>query len=95
MTRRTIQHRSPPAPPACPPISPAPAVVPIGPLVRGIDDTCTALGLSRTSVYDLIAAGHLEAVRSGRRTLVLETSIRSYLASLPRLELRRPAARSA
>lgn len=45
-------------------------------------------GLSRTKIYKELAAGHLEAVKHGNRTLILVESIRARLASLPRATFR-------
>ena len=42
-------------------------------------------GIGRTTVYGLIAAGKLEAVKLGSRTLVTAASIEALLASLPRV----------
>jgi excisionase family DNA binding protein len=42
------------------------------------------LGESRSTVYRLIHAGKLDAVKRGVTTLVLVSSIRSHLAALPR-----------
>jgi excisionase family DNA binding protein len=47
------------------------------------------LGESRTTIYRLINAGQLDAVKRGSSTLVLVGSIRRYLASLPRFTARR------
>jgi excisionase family DNA binding protein len=47
------------------------------------------LGESRSTIYRLIHAGKLDAVKRGTSTLVLVGSIRSHLASLPRLAVRR------
>jgi excisionase family DNA binding protein len=41
-------------------------------------------GIGRTTVYGLIAAGKLEAVKLGSRTLITAASIDALLASLPR-----------
>jgi excisionase family DNA binding protein len=41
------------------------------------------LGESRSTIYRLINAGQLAAVKRGSTTLVLIDSIRSYLANLP------------
>jgi excisionase family DNA binding protein len=49
-------------------------------------------GIGRTTVYELIASGKLEAVKLGSRTLVTATSIEALLASLPRVA-RRPERR--
>ncbi len=46
-------------------------------------------GIGRTTVYGLIAAGKLEAVKLGSRTLITAASIDALLASLPRVA-RRP-----
>ena len=44
------------------------------------------LGESRSTIYRLIHAGKLDAVKRGASTLVLIASIRRYLESLPRFE---------
>jgi len=44
------------------------------------------LGESRSTVYRLIHAGKLEAVKRGVTTLVLVHSIHRHLASLPKFE---------
>jgi excisionase family DNA binding protein len=46
------------------------------PIAVSINDTARALGLGRTSIYQLIAEGKLEAFKLGRRTLVRVDSIR-------------------
>jgi excisionase family DNA binding protein len=46
-------------------------------------EAAVMLGESRTTIYRLINAGKLAAVKRGVSTLVLVDSIRSYLASLP------------
>lgn len=47
-----------------------------------IPDTCGKLSLSRSYVYELIAAGKLKSVKAGRRRLVTESAIAAYIASL-------------
>lgn len=44
--------------------------------------------LARGKTYDLVRQGVLEAVKVGTRTFVTDRSLRRYLASLPRCELR-------
>ena len=46
------------------------------PLAVSINDTAKALGLGRTSIYELIKDGRLDAFKLGRRTLVRVESIR-------------------
>ena len=49
-------------------------------LTVSINDTARALGLGRTSIYLMIADGRLEALKLGRRTLILSESIRRLVA---------------
>lgn len=51
------------------------------PITTTINDTAKALGLGRTSIYQLIREGRLEAVKIGRRTLVKVDSIRRLIAA--------------
>jgi excisionase family DNA binding protein len=51
------------------------------PIVLSINDTAKALGLGRTSIYALIKAGRLEAVKIGRRTLIKVASIRRLMGA--------------
>lgn len=44
----------------------------------------TETGLGKTRLYELIAAGKIDARKEGRRTLITGESLRSYLASLPK-----------
>jgi excisionase family DNA binding protein len=56
----------------------------IDPIYVPVAATCAALGLSKVTVYRLIAQGKLRAVKAGAKTLIEVTSIREYAASLPR-----------
>ena len=47
-----------------------------------VPDTTDRLGVGRTSVYKLVADGELEAVKIGRRTLVVAESVDAYIAKL-------------
>lgn len=51
------------------------------PLALSINDTATALGLGRTSIYAMISDGRLEAFRLGRRRLVRMESIKRLVAA--------------
>ncbi len=49
-----------------------------------IPDAVGLTGLSRTRIYDAIRHGHIVKVRAGRQSLVLASSLRAYVESLPR-----------
>ena len=51
-------------------------------------DAAKASGLGRTTLYELIGAGKIEARKSGNRTLIPADSLRSYIASLPPADIR-------
>jgi excisionase family DNA binding protein len=53
-----------------------------GPDVRAyhVDDAAKAYGLSRTTLYKLMAEGRLQSVLVGRRRLILRDSLESLLA---------------
>ncbi len=53
----------------------------MAPLLLTIPQTCKALSLGRTTTYSLIAAGKLEVVRIGRRTLVKFSSVEALAES--------------
>ncbi|MEN2787559.1 helix-turn-helix domain-containing protein [Sphingomonas qilianensis] len=50
------------------------------PVTVTIDGARKALGLGRTTVYQLIKAGRLKTVKVGRRTLVRADSIRALVS---------------
>ena len=52
-------------------------------------------GLGRTSLYELIGAGKLDARKAGGRTLITAESLRAYIASLPRADIRTGQRRAA
>lgn len=49
-----------------------------------VPDAQRVSGLGRTSIYDAITRGEIEAVKAGTRTLILMDSLRTYLMRLPR-----------
>jgi len=55
------------------------------PLAVTIREAVRISGMSRTRIYELIRARRLEAIKAGRRTLILMQSLAAYLASLPRV----------
>ena len=52
-------------------------------LAHSILEVVEATGLSRTSIYEDIRAGLLTARKRGRRTIILDVDLRTYLATLP------------
>lgn len=48
-------------------------------IATSVNDAAKALGLGRTSIYQLIREGKLEAIKLGRRTLVKAASIRKLV----------------
>jgi hypothetical protein len=52
-------------------------------VAAAIPDACRISGLSRSEIYRRLAAGDIQAIKSGSRTLVLMDSLRAHLASLP------------
>ncbi len=57
-------------------------------IAHTIADAAKVSGLGRTSLYELIGAGKIEARKSGNRTLIPADLLRAYLASLPRADIR-------
>ena len=43
------------------------------------------LGIRKTKMYALIAAGEIEAIKVGRSTLIIHKSLEAYVARAPRL----------
>ena len=53
------------------------------PILLPIDRVADMIGKCRRSVYQLIASNQLEAVKSGRNTLVVFASVKRYVNGLP------------
>jgi excisionase family DNA binding protein len=76
--------RERPGSPRGPPWGATPAAVaPIQPIAVPPLKAAMLIGGSRSTVYRLLAAGKLRAVKRGGATLVLTNSIYEYMASLP------------
>jgi hypothetical protein len=58
------------------------------PLLIGRAGAAGMIGQSISKVDELIADGRIEAVKSGKRLLIVVTSLKSYAASLPRATLK-------
>jgi hypothetical protein len=54
--------------------------------------TTVLYGLSRSEIYRLPGRGKIRGVKSGRSTLILLDSVRTYVASLPPVAIRAPKA---
>jgi excisionase family DNA binding protein len=53
-----------------------------------VNDAAAYSGIGRTRLYELIGTGDLEAIKAGKRTLIVADSLRRYLGALPRAEIR-------
>lgn len=58
------------------------------PINVSVADAGRISGLSKSEVYRRLAAKDLEAVKSGKRTLITVDSVRNYLANLPKATFR-------
>ena len=52
-------------------------------LLHSMPDAWATLGVSRSTLYELIAAGELKAVKVGRRTLIRHEELERYVRTLP------------
>ncbi len=57
-------------------------------LAHTIADAGRITGLGRTTLYEEIGAGKIEARKAGGRTLILAESLRNYIAGLPAADIR-------
>jgi excisionase family DNA binding protein len=55
----------------------------INPMLVTVDRVSDLIGKCRRSVYQLIATDKLQAVKSGRNTLIVFDSVKRYVDSLP------------
>jgi excisionase family DNA binding protein len=51
--------------------------------VFSVAEFCNRYGVGRTTTYEEIKAGRLQAVKAGKRTLVTADAAESWLKSLP------------
>ena len=58
------------------------------PLAYRLPDASRILGLGATKIYELIGAGILDGRKVGSRTLITGESLRAFIASLPKAEIR-------
>jgi len=57
-------------------------------IAHTIADAVKISGIGRTTLYELIGAGKIDARKVGNRTLIPADSLRSYIASLPPADIR-------
>jgi excisionase family DNA binding protein len=53
------------------------------PMTYTIEGAVKASGLPRTTIYELLGSGKIQAKKAGRRTLIPAESLQAYLANLP------------
>jgi excisionase family DNA binding protein len=51
-----------------------------------VSEAASMIGRGETFIWGAITEGRIEAVKSGKRTLVVVDSLRAYAASLPRVK---------
>jgi excisionase family DNA binding protein len=64
-------------------------------LAHTIADATRVSGIGKTTLYELIGAGKIDARKAGNRTLIPADSLRAYLANLPRADIRTGQTRAA
>jgi excisionase family DNA binding protein len=57
-------------------------------LAHTIADATKISGIGRTTLYEAIGAGKIEARKAGSRTLIVAESLRAFLNSLPAADIR-------
>lgn len=55
------------------------------PICVRLNTALALLGIRKTKLYALIAAGEIEAIKIGRSTLIMRESLNAYVARAPRL----------
>lgn len=54
------------------------------PIALTTSDAARSLGIGKTKLFELIAAGQLPAIRLGGRTLISRQDLEAFVAALPR-----------
>ena len=57
--------------------------MPIEPLVLGVKDAATYIGLSKSRLYELIGENQIEARKLGARTVVPVAALRAFVEASP------------
>ena len=58
----------------------------VTPITLSIDEAVKCSGISRSSVYLLLKAGKIEAVKHNDKTLIKYASLCDYISNLPKYE---------
>jgi excisionase family DNA binding protein len=58
----------------------------VTPLLLTVEQVADALGLGRTTTYELVMRGQLQSVKVGRRRLVVRDGIQRYIDELVRAQ---------
>ena len=66
----------------------APLYSPMDPISHGIVDAAKLVGISRSSIYELISAGRLDARKVAGRTVVTGASLRRLIEEAPAAPIR-------
>lgn len=53
----------------------------LAPLAHAVPDACQRLGISRSTLYELIASGEIRSFKVGTRTLIPESELRRFIAT--------------
>jgi excisionase family DNA binding protein len=59
-----------------------------------IIDAARTAGVGRSSIYEALSSGKLNAKKLGRRTVIMDTDLRDWLASLPAMRPGQAAAKT-
>lgn len=62
----------------------------IEPITMRVPEACSYIGISRSTLYLLIAAGEIEIIKLGSSTLVLTASLKALIAKRRSLTADRP-----
>lgn len=57
----------------------------VGPISMRVNDACRYTGISRSTLYPLIAKGEVEVIKLGASTLVITESLKRYVEGKRRL----------
>jgi predicted DNA-binding protein YlxM (UPF0122 family) len=55
-------------------------------VAHSIPEICAATGIGRDRIYQAIRTGKLVARKYGRKTMILDYDLRSFLDALPKME---------